>query len=259
MGQAVCTSDSCPGLSILGISLYFYGAAYYAAAALLILAGRKEQQVFWFLLAGCAFHTVLIGYGWAAAGTLWFCTSCLRFWGLLVTLTAAYGGLIYKGKRLLPAWAVVGVFIMVMGVTLAGLEAQETGAGESVTAAAEQVAPGFMDAYTLTGDRVRLDLAARPVLLFSWQCKYCPGVLKAASEMDESIRPVLVEVHCSSGDAAQVEQKLSEAGLSGVEWFCLSGQPPPEGVPALIWWQDGKAKELLGGPAIEAFLAGGSG
>lgn len=266
MGAQLCAPGNCSEITLypLGRSLYLWGALYYAVVGTLAFLGRRKFSIS-LMAFGVAAHTSLVVYGWISAGVFWFCPVCITLWLVLVSLTAASllaGGGMESGDKKWPVSLGISAAVLVvwfLAFPAGGTGGHATVAGNPPAARAADAQdvrqPAALAVETPDGEEILLDLQERPALLFAWWCSHCSEALEAAARMEAEM-PYLVAVYLRGNDAPKIEQKLQEAGLAG-PYYLLRDEPPVDGVPALLRWEDG-IKPIQGAEAVVQSLCGSS-
>lgn len=269
--STACGTDVCKQFSVglLARPWILWGALYYASAGILTLALRRNFTVATFLLTGSIFHIILTYYGYQAVKSV--CITCLLFLISGVILTGLYIAKDFPWSgRFLPG---VGFGLLIVSAVMLTVSystqvqshsafaetkkiqykdtinvienelVAQTNIQQEATPTTHSLFGPQVEVTTKTGEGVILDLNKKPALLVAWWCPHCDHALKNISRYYPNDRPYIVFCYNDGNKREFNEKKLKSANLGDVEYFILQSDPPVDGVPTMVWWENGKLKQ----------------
>lgn len=257
------------------------GGLFYTAAGIYLMATNPLDPITIAAIAGCMAVAALavtrysdwaaIGGGMMVAFSLllqsvlsYSCTDCLKA-DVIITAGTVVLAMLDRGRHR----ALIRIMASVMTVMVAAtiyihhkpLEFARVNyavTGEDVVLSSGEIVkaphnPGrFVESVAADGSRVILDIAERPVLVFSTSCGGCLRTLEGLATTDpEGKRWVPLQV---GGDAAAGRQLLREKGYRGDSYFYPAQWHGP--VPVMIVW-DGARELRVNNPGAMIKVVGG--
>ncbi len=259
------------------------GSAIYTAAGIYLIATKPLDLITLIALAGCLAVAVLaatrysdwvaIGGGMMVAVSLflqsvlsYWCADCLKADVMIMAGTVVLA-ILDRGRHR----AVIRLTASVMAVMVAAtiymhhkpLEAARgnyTAAGEGAVRSGEVINPPvypdrYVQSVAADGSKVSLDIAERPVLIFSTSCGGCLRALEGLVGADpEGKRWVPLQV---GGDAAAGRQLLREKGYRGDSYVYSSQWHGP--VPVMLVWDGVRGSKVNSPGTMIKVVRGDSG
>lgn len=235
----VCIKKLCT-LTLLGRSLFLWGALMYSLFGLLSALPGKSMIKKYILFAGAGAHSVLLIYWYIASREI--CSTCLMFniTEYVIALSYIHLGLPEKIKNQIIGS--MGVLVVMAFLVINPSIVPKNNIAE------KHISVGTIK--VMQGDNIfTLDPNIKPVVYVAWFCPHCDTVLGVIKELPETQRPHVVAAYShTKEDVEKNREKLHRFGLP--ELINLEG-PQLDGVPVLL---QENSKLLMGEQNIIDYL-----